>query len=94
MTSDEWTWQFSRQAHREFESLDPHVQERITSKLDAIVTDEWRDPTDYIEPLTGAPHGKVRVGAYRLGVDADRDLKTVTVYTIEHRSGAYTPGDD
>lgn len=94
MTSDGWSWQFSKRAHREFESLDPHVQERITSKLDDIVNDEWRDPTDHVEPLSGVPHGKLRVGAYRLGVDADRKTATVTVYTVEHRSGAYTPGDD
>lgn len=94
MTSNDWTWQFSKPAHREFESLDPHVQERITSKLDDIVNDEWRDPTEYVEPLTGVPHGKLRVGAYRLGVDTDHEAAMLTVYTIEHRSGAYTADDD
>ena len=93
-TSDGWEWEFRSQAAEAFDELDSDIRRRIVKKLDDIVTDEWREPTDYIEPLTGAPHGKIRVGAYRLGVDADREMETLIVYTIEHRSGAYTPGDD
>jgi len=31
---------------------------------------------------------------FRLGADADRERETVVIYDIEHRSGAYKPGDD
>ena len=36
-------------AAREYEKLQPHKQERIVSKLDEIVTDQWRDPSDYLD---------------------------------------------
>jgi mRNA-degrading endonuclease RelE of RelBE toxin-antitoxin system len=93
-TSDDWDWTFTDPAEREYETLQPHEQERIVSKLDEIVTDQWRDPTDYLEPLTGAPHSKLRIGPFRLGckvVHADQILR---ILTIEKRPGAYKPGDD
>lgn len=65
-SSDGWTWEFTAQAANQFESLDPHVQDRIVSKLDEIVASEWRDPEDFIEPLTGSPFQKLRIGQYRL----------------------------
>ncbi|MFO8115991.1 MAG: type II toxin-antitoxin system RelE/ParE family toxin [Halorubrum sp.] len=92
--SDDWTWEFRPPAARAFEDLDGTIQRRLVSKLDEIVTDEWRDPPEYIEPLSGVPHGKIRIGDYRLGADADRDRETVVIHDIEHRSGAYRPGDD
>jgi len=93
-TPDDWTWEFRPPAVRTFENLDTPIQRRIVSKLDEIVTDEWRDPPAYIEPLSGVPHGKIRIGDFRLGADADRESKTLRIYDIEHRSGAYRPGDD
>ena len=92
--SDDWTWEFRPPAEWAFEGLDTTIQRRIVSKLDEIVTDEWRDPPEYIEPLSGVPHGKIRIGDFRLGASADRDRRTVVIYDIEHRSGAYRPGDD
>ena len=65
MTSDEdWTWKFTPRAADQFDGLDHHVQDRIVSKLDEIVEDPWRDPGDYLEPLTGGPFEKLRVGQY------------------------------
>ena len=92
--SEEWNWEFRPTAAQTFEELDTPVQTRIVTKLDEIVDDEWREPYEYIEPLSGMPHGKIRVGDFRLGADGDREIKTVIVYDIEHRSGAYKPGDD
>jgi len=92
--SEDWTWEFRPSALQSFEDLETAVQRRIASKLDEIVTDEWRDPPAYIEPLSGQPHGKIRIGDFRLGALADRERNTVVVYDIEHRSGAYRPGDD
>ena len=77
---DGWNWKFTE-------------QERIVSKLDEIITDQWRDPDDYLEPLTVAPHSKLRVGAFRLGCNAVQ-ADQIWVYTIEKRQGAYKPGDD
>ncbi|MFC6615109.1 type II toxin-antitoxin system RelE/ParE family toxin [Halopenitus salinus] len=94
-TSDEnWDWKFTDPAEREYGKLQPHDQERIVSKLDEIVTDQWREPSDYLEPLTGAPHSKLRIGAFRLGCKAVHADRILWVHTIEKRSGAYKPGDD
>ncbi len=93
-TSSRWDREFRPTADRPFGDLDSAIQRRIVSKLDDIVSDEWREPYEYIEPLSGMPHGKIRVGDFRLGVDADREAETIVVYDIEHRSGAYEPGDD
>lgn len=71
-----------------------HTNRSIVSKLDEIVNDQWRDPSDYLEPLTGVPHSKLRIGAFRLGCEADPNDHLLWIYTIEKRSGAYKPGDD
>ena len=93
-TSDDWTWEFRERARDAFEDLGTDTQRRIVSKLDEIVSDEWRAPNEYVEPLTGTPHGKIRVGDYRLGARADRETEVSLIFSIEHRSGAYEPGDD
>lgn len=92
--SEAWTWELRERAKNAFEGFETDTQQRIVSKLDDIVSDEWRDPSEYVEPLTGAPHGKIRVGDVRLGAHADHETETLVIYTIEHRSGAYKPGDD
>lgn len=51
----DWTWKFAPRAADQFDGLDTHIQDRIVSKLDEVVTSEWRDPSDYLEPLTGGP---------------------------------------
>jgi mRNA interferase RelE/StbE len=91
---DEWTWKFASRAHASFNKLDPHEQDRIISKLDNIVADEWREPGDYFEPLTGTPHDKLRIGVFRLGCKSDYTKKTLVILEIEKRPGAYKPGDD
>lgn len=93
MSSDGWTWAFAPAAADQFEDLDPHAQDRIVSKLDEIVADEWRGPGDYLEPLTGGPFEKLRVGQYRLACVLDRTDRVLEVHRIEHRSGAYTADD-
>jgi len=93
MTSDEWEWALSSRAADQFEDLDAHVQDRIVSKLDDVTTSEWRDPGEYLEPLTGGPFEKLRVGQYRLACVLDRDSHVLEVHRIEHRSGAYTADD-
>jgi len=94
MSDEEWRWQFRTPAKRTYDDLDEHAQTRITDKLDEIVTDRWRDPDDYLDPLTGVPHSKLRIGQFRLGAECSHDEKIPGIYTIEHRGGAYKPGDD
>lgn len=94
MTSDqEWTWKFAPRAAEQFDDLDPHVQDRIVSKLDEVIASEWRDPSNYLEPLTGGPFEKLRVGQYRLACVLDHENGVLEVHRIEHRSGAYTADD-
>ena len=49
-----WGWELTDTARRDFDGLDDHARDRLSSKLDAIVTDEWREPVDHLEPLAGA----------------------------------------
>jgi len=91
----EWEWQLTDSSRREFGALDTHIQDRIASKLDEIITDEWRDPPDHLEPLTGAPHQKLRIGPFRLGCRVDRSTHTLYVLRIRKRGGdAYRSDDD
>lgn len=93
MSDDRWTWKFTLRAADQFDSLDPHVQDRIVSKLDEVVDSEWREPKDFLEPLTGGPFSKLRVGQYRLACTLDSSNLVLEVHRIEHRSGAYTADD-
>lgn len=61
--------------------------------LDEVVPPEWRDPAEYLEPLTGGPFEKLRVGQYRLACTLNRTENVLEVHRIEHRSGAYTADD-
>jgi len=94
MTSERgWTWKFAPRAAAQFDGLDTHVQDRVVSKLDEIVDSEWRDPDDFVEPLTGGPFSKLRIGQYRLACIVNYDESILEVHRIEHRSGAYTADD-
>lgn len=90
----EWAWEFTDTARRELESLDDYAQDRIISKVEEIVDEEWRDPPDYLEPLAGAPHQKLRVGPFRLGARANRDEKTLYILRIRKRGGDAYRSDD
>lgn len=94
MNEQKWTWQFRAPAKRAYEKLDPHAQDRITDKLDEIVNDQWREPDDYLERLSGSPHSKLRIGQFRLGAECNHSDRILDIYTIERRGGAYQPGDD
>jgi len=90
----EWDWRATDRAQRQLESLDEYAQRRITEKLDDVVNDEWRDPADYLEPLQGAPHQKLRVGPFRLGCRADPQAQILHVLTIKKRGGDAYRSDD
>jgi mRNA-degrading endonuclease RelE of RelBE toxin-antitoxin system len=50
MASEDWTWKFTPRAADQFDTLDPHIQDRIVSKLDEVVASEWRDPGEFLDP--------------------------------------------
>lgn len=92
--SDGWDWALTDRALRDLRSLDGYSQERITSKLDAIVADEWREPTESREPFEGAPHQKLAIGPFRLGVRADQQAQVRSVHRVAKRGGDAYRGDD
>lgn len=91
---NEWDWNLADRARRELERLDSYAQERIIDKLDDIVTDQWREPPDFLEPLQGAPHQKLRIGQFRLGCRVDRDRHILFVLRIKTRGSDAYRGDD
>nr|WP_276274179.1 type II toxin-antitoxin system RelE/ParE family toxin [Halomicroarcula sp. GDY20] len=93
-SEDGWTWQFRAPAERTYDDLDTHAKNRVTDKLDEIVNDQWREPDDYLEPLTGAPHAKLRIGQFRRGVECDYAEQILDIYTVGRRGGAYKVDDD
>jgi hypothetical protein len=56
--SEGWDWEFRPPAAQTFEELEIPVQTRIVTKLDEIVDDEWREPYEYIEPLSECHTGR------------------------------------
>jgi len=89
-----WRWELTDTAERQFRNLDDYGRERIASKLDEVVNSPWREPMDYLEPLEGVPHQKLRVGPFRLGCRVDRDSQTVYVLRIRKRGGDAYRSDD
>lgn len=51
----EWDWKLTETARRDFNALDDHARDRIASKLDEIVTDEWREPMNISNRCTVLP---------------------------------------
>jgi len=92
-SDDEWDWEFSLRAENQFSQLGSDSQQRIIDKLEEVVSSEWRDPDDFLEPLTNSPFQKLRVGGYRLGCRLVRESKLLRVESVRKREGAYK-GDD
>lgn len=88
--SDEWGWKLSGRAAAGLEALDAETQQRILEKLEDVVTDEFREPSDFAKPLTGAkPWQTLRVGNYRAIVRFDRESRVMKVGAVGHRSSIY-----
>jgi len=90
----EWNWELTDTALRDFDAIDESARDRITSKLDEVVTDGWREPDEYLQPLDGAPHQKLRIGPFRLGCRLARDRRILYVLRIRKRGGDAYRGDD
>lgn len=91
----EWVWKLTDTARHDLDQLDEEARERVVRKLDEVVTDEWRTPADYLEPLAGTGHEKLRVGQHRLGCRVDTRETVLYVLRIRKRGGdAYRSDDD
>ncbi|NLV09867.1 type II toxin-antitoxin system RelE/ParE family toxin [Halomicrobium sp. HM KBTZ05] len=93
-SDDDWDWEFSPRAENQFSQLGSDSQQRIIDKLEEVVSSEWRDPDDFLEPLTGSPFQKLRVGGYRLGCRLLHESKMLRVESVRKREGAYKGDDD
>lgn len=93
-SDDEWDWKFSPRAENQFSQLGSDNQQRIIDKLEEVASSDWRDPDDFLEPLTNSPFQKLRVGGYRLGCRLLHDSKMLRVESVRKREGAYKGDDD
>lgn len=75
--------EYSDQAIDDLDGFEDHIAQRIVSKFDDVV---W-NPDHYLNPLTGSPYYKLRVGDYRAVVDRLRneDPEVLFVREVGHR---------
>ena len=90
---DGWHWVLSPRADDQFGQLETDSQQRIAEKLDEVIASEWRDPDDFLDPVTGSPYQKLRVGDYRLGCRVRDEENVLRVESIRKREGAYKADD-
>lgn len=93
MSDDGWDWSFSPRAETQLSQLQRDTQQRIIDKLDDVVTSEWRDPEEFLDPLRNSPFRKLRVGDYRVGCRLAHDSRTLRVESVRKRDGAYKADD-
>ena len=84
-----WTLKFTKQAEKQFKSLDKYIQSKIKK---AISEKLFTNPNLYLQPLLGDKSGlyKFRVGDYRLlCAKEDREL-IIMVVKVKHRRDVYS----
>ncbi|MBP1988380.1 type II toxin-antitoxin system RelE family toxin [Halolamina salifodinae] len=77
--------EYTEQALDHLDALDPQVADRVLNKVDEAT--EWTDHR--LEPLSGYPDYKLRVGDYRVIVDWDRGNDVLVVEAVGHRRNGY-----
>lgn len=77
--------EYTEQALDHLDALDPQVADRVLNKVDEAT--EWTDHR--LEPLSGYPYYKLRVGDYRVIVDWDRGNDVLVVEAVGHRRNVY-----
>jgi mRNA interferase RelE/StbE len=85
-----WTIQYSKQAERELNKLDPAVQTRIRSFMEDRVA--FRDePRSLAKTLSGDYESLIRyrVGDYRVVCEIHQHVLVVTVIAVAHRREVY-----
>lgn len=73
--------------------MDSPAQKRLTEKLDEVVENPWREPSDWAEALTGGPYDRLRIGNWRCAVSFDHDERMMTIHRIKQRRDAYKADD-
>jgi mRNA-degrading endonuclease RelE of RelBE toxin-antitoxin system len=91
--SEGWAWRLVGKAKDDYRALDPPAQTRLADKLDEVVENPWREPSDWAESLTGGPYDRLRVGDWRCAVSFDHDEEMMTIHRIKQRRDAYKADD-
>lgn len=79
------TVELSDRADEWLADADPPVRERILDKL----VDIQDFPEHFLDPLSGSPYYKLRVGDYRCIIDWQREQERLLVRRIGHRRNVY-----
>jgi Arc/MetJ-type ribon-helix-helix transcriptional regulator len=79
---NEWDWVVTDTARADLDRCDEYARERIVTRLDGIVSGEWRNPTEDLQNLVEAPHDKLLIGPFRLGCRVDHDAGLLYVLRI------------
>jgi mRNA interferase RelE/StbE len=85
-----WVCKFTETAQRELAGLDKQVQKEIVRYLEERIGTAV-NPEQFGKPLRGDKWGswRYRVGDYRLVCRIDRNILTVLVLNVGHRSKIY-----
>jgi mRNA interferase RelE/StbE len=77
--------EITARAEEHIEDLESETRERVLKKLN-----EARDWTEHrLDPLSGYPYYKLRVGEYRVIVTWNRGAEEIIVEAVGHRRNVY-----
>lgn len=82
-----WRIQYTRQAERAIDSLDPAVRRRILLGIDRLLLDPRTAPNAIA--LKGTDRYRLRVGDWRVIYSLFDDVMTVLVVDVDHRRNVY-----
>jgi len=77
--------EYTETALSHLDALDPQIADRVFNKVDEAT--EWTDHR--LEPLTGYPYYKLRIGDYRAIITWDRSADRLLVEAVGHRRNVY-----
>lgn len=85
-----WRFLLHQQASDQLTKLPTDVDERIRSKLQEMVTNEWRDLLDYdVKRVRACDHDvyRTRIGGHRVFFLAEKPI--AAILHVDKREGAY-----
>lgn len=82
---NEYSIKWNSSAFKYLNGLDKYIALRVLDKLDDLKMDPFR----YLEHFEGKDFCKLRVGNFRLLIDADKDLKILYVRVFDKRGRIY-----
>ena len=80
-----WDIEWSHQAIRDLEKLDPEITRRVVCKLEEVA----ENPARFFSRLVGYEDYKLRIGDYRLLALLSYETTTILVERVAHRSRVY-----